>query len=253
LGMLLQEDGGDVVMVDWSCREIFRWPGDNIPLPGFESYNIFDGIWQSGGRHGNYYCYISEFDEKGTPVSHYIDLRNGSVTMEKPKGWEEAFAQGSRHDIRYFHGGHTEVTDGITYIFYDNGETLTYLPPDGYSVFDISGDRVLLRSYDQSGNDLEDCILTDLEGTIISDDLPYAPYFINIFPSDSSLLYCSLYTGYPYDDLVLDRNGDELVVAQDQSLMQWGDRLVFTDELYYRVTDLEGNDLLRIPRFSRSD
>ena len=84
LGMLLQEDDGDVVMVDWNCEEIFRWPVNQIPLPGFESYNIFDGIWQSGGRHGNYYCYISEFNEKGNPVSHYIDLRNGSVPMEKP-------------------------------------------------------------------------------------------------------------------------------------------------------------------------
>ena len=112
---------------------------------------------------------------------------------------------------------------------------------------------MLLRSYDESGNYLEDCILTDLEGNIIADDLPYAPYFITIFPSDSSLLYCSLYTGYPYDELVLDRNGNELLVAQDQSLMQWGDRLIFTYELYYRVTDLEGSDLLRIPRFSRAD
>ena len=51
------------------------------------------------------------------------------------------------------------------------------------------------------------------------------------------------------EQIVLDREGRDLLRCQGYAL-QYGDQILYASEAYYHLCDLEGNDLLRIPRLS---
>ena len=44
-----------------------------------------------------------------------------------------------------------------------------------------------------------------------------------------------------------------MLTAQDYSVSQFGDRLLYASQDFYHLTDLEGSDLLRIPRWDSLD
>ena len=50
--------------------------------------------------------------------------------------------------------------------------------------------------------------------------------------------------------LLLDRDGGQIAETAFVVPQQWGDRLLFADDTSYRLTDLAGNDLIRLPRLS---
>ena len=50
--------------------------------------------------------------------------------------------------------------------------------------------------------------------------------------------------------LLLDRAGGQITETAFAVPQQWGDRLLFADSTSYRLTDLAGSDLIRLPRLS---
>ena len=108
----------------------------------------------------------------------------------------------------------------------------------------LDGDRALLGMERPEGGDYR---LVDMAGNVLS-TLPTA--FVEQHRAGTPALLAA----YSYDDetyvsytTVLDRDGRVLFTAQGY-VGQYGDRLVYADEEYYRLCDLTGEDLLRIPR-----
>ena len=54
------------------------------------------------------------------------------------------------------------------------------------------------------------------------------------------------------DYTLYDRDG-ELMGKFSGNVEQWGDRLLIADSDSYRLTDLEGSDLIRLSRFDQLD
>ena len=89
--------------------------------------------------------------------------------------------------------------------------------------------------------------VTDLDGNVIftcqRSDLSF------LSDTDDSLMTAVLWTGSEWPPVrILDRDGNPIATTVYGSAAQYGDRLVFADDASYRVTDLAGNDLLRLPR-----
>ena len=125
-----------------------------------------------------------------------------------------------------------------------NGTFPIDLPEADLILLSLDGDRALLGMERPEGGDYR---LVDMAGNVLS-TLPTA--FVEQHRAGTPALLAA----YSYDEetyatytTVLDRDGQPLFTAQGY-VGQYGDRLVYADEEYYRLCDLTGEDLLRIPR-----
>lgn len=111
---------------------------------------------------------------------------------------------------------------------------------------DISGDRVITGIYGENR-------LEDLEGNVLLTTNGRLGWFYVLYGDELPLCVSTIYetdeeTGeYIVTKFVYSRDG-ELICRVQGEVMQWGDRLIIADETSYRVTDLEGNDLIRLTR-----
>lgn len=110
----------------------------------------------------------------------------------------------------------------------------------------ISGDRVITGIYGENR-------LEDLEGNVLLTTNGRLDWFYVLYGDELPLCVSTIYetdeeTGeYIVTKFVYSRDG-ELICRVQGEVMQWGDRLMIADETSYRVTDLEGNDLIRLTR-----
>ncbi|HIS73011.1 MAG TPA: hypothetical protein IAD43_08890, partial [Candidatus Scatomorpha pullicola] len=110
----------------------------------------------------------------------------------------------------------------------------------------ISGDRVITGIYGENR-------LEDLEGNVLLTTNGRLDWFYVLYGDELPLCVSTIYetdeeTGeYIVTNFVYSRDG-ELICRVQGEVTQWGDRLIIADETNYRVTDLEGNDLIRLTR-----
>ncbi len=250
-GLLMAELNGDVVMLNWSGQEVFRWPAESITLPDFDPEGF---MWHNGGTSGHWLRYDHYYDHTTeTMYSYFVDLRNGTVRDTQPADWSESGPQQDPGAITFGGGWYVPSTTGdpVELHLYNGKEIPQYPLPKGYRILAVDGDRVLL--YQANYSNLR--TLTDLDGNVIAEDIPNAPNFVAKYTNVPSLLSYTIQDSSSWHNLeiVLDRDGNELLIARDDSLRQFANHLTFADDDYYRLTDLEGNDLIRIPRFPDDD
>lgn len=110
----------------------------------------------------------------------------------------------------------------------------------------VSGDRVITGIYGEKR-------LEDLEGNVLLTTNGWLDWMYMSYGDGLPLCVSTIYetdeeTGeYIVTSFVYSRDG-ELICKARGEVMQWGDRLIIADETNYRVTDLEGNDLIRLTR-----
>lgn len=110
----------------------------------------------------------------------------------------------------------------------------------------VSGDRVITGIYGENR-------LEDLEGNVLLTTNGWLDWMYMSYGDGLPLCVSTIYetdeeTGeYIVTNFVYSRDGELICKAQGE-VMQWGDRLMIADETSYRVTDLEGNDLIRLTR-----
>ena len=237
-GALMLERDGSLVMLNWDMTERFRFAADDNPLPGFsaETYE-FESPWVDGP----YLRHVTGYLEDGRSTAVYLDLRDGTLLDTAPAGYFTYVSDA---------GGPDYPDDEFWYKW--EQPTLTIHTADGtihtitgipcYYV-EIRGDRVLFRT----SNSEAAYTVTDLDGNVIftrqRSDLSF------LSDADDSLLTAVLRTGSEWPPVrILDRDGNTIATTVYGSAAQYGERLVFADDASYRVTDLAGNDLLRLPR-----
>ncbi len=247
-GRLMLEASGDIVMINWHGQEVFRWVSDEIPLPDFQPNEL---MFRSRGTSGHWYCYVSY--ESGNEDYYYVDLRTGAVQNTMPADWDGSGPERPAGALSFGGGWYVTTEGNIWELHYYSGEVYQYPIPDGfgYKISSVDGDRVLLYQ----GNSAQTCTLTDMEGNVLVEAIDNYPFFTTNYGTGPSLL-CSTTYDQNYSSTwttVLDRDGNKLLTTRDGSLRQFGNRLIFADDNYYRLTDLDGNDLIRLPRFSAAD
>ena len=110
----------------------------------------------------------------------------------------------------------------------------------------VSGDRVITGIYGEKR-------LEDLEGNVLLTTNGWLDWMYMSYGDGLPLCVSTIYetdeeTGeHIVTSFVYSRDG-ELICKARGEVMQWGDRLIIADETSYRVTDLEGNDLIRLTR-----
>lgn len=110
----------------------------------------------------------------------------------------------------------------------------------------VSGDRVITGIYGEKR-------LEDLEGNVLLTTNGWLDWMYMSYGDGLPLCVSTIYetdeeTGeHIVTSFVYSRDG-ELICKARGEVMQWGDRLMIADETSYRVTDLEGNDLIRLTR-----
>lgn len=236
LGALVTDQAGDVVMVDTQGQEIFRWPAQCIPLEDFQVSPYYFSIT---GVSGPYLCWGGSSEGEG---SQYVDLRDGTVSTQRPHDYQEISLIDNGG---YFPGGWYQEADGMLTIHGDDGTLHTLSLPSNLSSYTIQGDLVIWVL-----NENTTCQVTDLDGTPIFSVETYPLQFLQ-YPQSQvpTLLYYSIYAPDDPDctTVVLDREGNPILTAENQ-VLQYEDRLVFATPGYYHITDLEGTDLLCLPR-----
>lgn len=250
LGVLMFDTGGDVVMVGLDGQERWRWAAGDIPLPGLVPQAYY---WEEAATGGPYLRYITQWNDDGWPDYLYVDLRTGQVLDQAPADYPQDIPY--EDGVGYYTGGWYEQADGVITIHPDGGPDHTFQMPDGCDYPDINGDRVIFRPSIFTGDDQTQSVVTDLEGSVLFSQTEVLSFLWQQCGDTPSLL---TYTVYDQDYVhsrttVLDRDGQAVLTAQDYSLTQFGDRLLYVSEGFYHLCDLEGNDLLRIPRWSSLD
>lgn len=110
----------------------------------------------------------------------------------------------------------------------------------------VSGDRVITGIYGENR-------LEDLEGNVLLTTNGWLDWMYMSYGDGLPLCVSTIYEQdeeteeYIPTNFVYSRDG-ELICKARGEVMQWGDRLMIADETNYRVTDLEGNDLIRLTR-----
>lgn len=110
----------------------------------------------------------------------------------------------------------------------------------------VSGDRVITGIYGENR-------LEDLEGNVLLTTNGWLDWMYMSYGDGLPLCVSTIYEQdeeteeYIPTNFVYSRDG-ELICKARGEVMQWGDRLMIADETSYRVTDLEGNDLIRLTR-----
>ena len=253
LGALMFETGGDVVMIGLDGHELWRWGADEIPLPNLTPQESY---WGDASASGPYLNYVEHWDDEGQPSYLYVDLRTGQVLDSEPSDYPADLLY--QDGMGYFNGGWYKQADGTLTIHTDDGRDYSFALPEGCDYPDINGDRVIFRpSTYTAGENQVRSIVTDLEGNVLLRSDQYLNFIWQSWGDVSSLLYCSDF----HDDgsgtswtvsTVLDRDGNELFTTREYP-QQFGDRLLWADDAYYHLTDLEGTDLIRFPRWSSLD
>ena len=110
----------------------------------------------------------------------------------------------------------------------------------------VSGDRVITGIYGENR-------LEDLEGNVLLTTNGWLDWMYMSYGDGLPLCVSTIYEQdeeteeYIVTNFVYSRDGEQICKARGE-VMQWGDRLIIADETNYRVTDLEGNDLIRLTR-----
>ena len=119
--------------------------------------------------------------------------------------------------------------------------TITGIPNYG---LEIDGDRVLFQTTAQR----DQYALTALDGNVIFTSQHSQLSFLDQRRPGIPSLLCLSLENDRY--LLLDRDGGQIAETAFVVPQQWGDRLLFADDTSYRLTDLAGNDLIRLPRLN---
>ena len=248
-GALCLEPDGAVAMLGWDGAELWRWEAGAAPLEGFAERAEYLSYAEYAG---DYLIY----DTGGEGAPSYIDLRDGRVYADKPAEltWppaEEPLLFGAEK----YAGGLYTIEDGLITIEPDSGGSYTFAVPEGPGDFypSINGDRVIFHFYGEAS------VLTDLDGNelkrwedsltdFISQLNPLAPALIarnEVDPGEDGETPRIIYKVY-------DRDGN--AVADNCSFAwQFLDRLYLIEDDCYRLTDLEGCDLIRLSRCITAD
>ena len=181
-------------------------------------------------------------------------VSTGEVLDSAPEIFQPSGDDWDTSRVRY-EGGWYSIADGMVSISEDSGAEHSFPLPEGsgeYSYPDIDGDRAII-SLDGGAS-----VMTDLDGNELlrTDEYMYwiwqqygdAPRLATVaefIADESGTSGHSIFTVY-------DRDGRELLVA-DGTANQFGDRLQIADAGSYRLTDLEGNDLIRLSRWQAMD
>ena len=150
-----------------------------------------------------------------------------------------------------FMSGYDEYNEPIVrYVDLRSGAVYNERPADYDDEYveqgNISGDRVITGIYGENR-------LEDLEGNVLLTTNGRLDWFYVLYGDELPLCVSTIYetdeeTGeYIVTNFVYSRDG-ELICRVQGEVMQWGNRLMIADETSYRVTDLEGNDLIRLTR-----
>lgn len=247
LGALFFDTDGDVVMVSAEDgSELFRWRADELPIEGLEPSPFY---WEIVSVEGEYMRF-THWGTGGENRYDYVDLRTGELLDTAPDVFNVVYdGETMRYD-----GGTFTVSDGAVTINADSGETHTFPVPDWAGEFfypDINGDRILI------GHDGV-TLLTDLDGNELARIDGIANWTWQLYGTVWSLPALTDYVssedglGFWTDYTLYDRDG-KLMGKFSGTVEQWGDRLLVADETSYRLTDLEGSDLIRLSRFDQLD
>ena len=250
-GALLFDLDGDAVMLSPEGRELWRWEASALPLKDFAPGRTY---WESAQSTGPVMRWVSSWDAEGNPDEQYVDLRDGSV-YDEPTEFMAQYLDYPGYDgrSRYDEGWFTVDGSELTIMPDSGGEISVELPTEAGSdpYPDIDGDRMLLRLTDG------EYLLMDFDGNVLLRSEEYLQWFY-LAGGDAPRLPYSLEYGQDEEDMYLgvptvySRDGEELFTVTG-SVEQWGDRFIIADEDSYRVTDLEGRDLLRLTRWTTSD
>lgn len=248
-GALFMTPEGDAVMVGTDGSEIFRWEAGNMPIDAFEPGQSYWMIDYSDGT----YLRFQLVDADGWKGEFcYVDLRTGDISYTRPEDFIEREPY-LPWEYQTYGGGEYLVEDGMVHIRSDEYGEHSFPVPEGtgeYPYPDIDGDRVLFGQNDGRS------ILTDLDGNVLlrAEEYLYWPYprwsGAPNLPESSEIVETDgessvLRTVYT-------RDGEKLL-STGGYVSQWGDRLLIADSDSYRLTDLEGNDLMRLSRYEKLD
>lgn len=235
------------------------------PAPDFEDrYGLaaIDGSWYTGQIYTMLICDSQLgallFDTAGDAVMIGLDgqeifrWKAGAIPVDgldpdDAFGWI-ANTVGPYMEFMSGYDGYSEPT--VRYVDLRSGAVYNERPADyddEYVEQDyVSGDRVITGIYGENRlEDLEGNVLLTTNGRL---DWMYMSYGDGLPLCVSTIYETDEETGeYIVTNFVYSRDGELICKAQGE-VMQWGDRLMIADETSYRVTDFEGNDLIRLTR-----
>ncbi len=235
------------------------------PAPDFEDrYGLaaIDGSWYTGQIYTMLICDSQLgallFDTAGDAVMIGLDgqeiirWKAGAIPVDgldpdDAFGWI-ANTVGPYMEFMSGYDGYSEPT--VRYVDLRSGAVYNERPADyndEYVEQDyVSGDRVITGIYGENR-------LEDLEGNVLLTTNGWLDWMYMSYGDGLPLCVSTIYEQdeeteeYIPTNFVYSRDG-ELICKARGEVMQWGDRLIIADETSYRVTDLEGNDLIRLTR-----
>lgn len=235
------------------------------PAPDFEDrYGLaaIDGSWYTGQIYTMLICDSQLgallFDTAGDAVMIGLDgqeifrWKAGAIPVDgldpdDAFGWI-ANTVGSYMEFMSGYDGRNEPI--VRYVDLRSGAVYNERPADyndEYVEQDyVSGDRVITGIYGENR-------LEDLEGNVLLTTNGWLDWMYMSYGDGLPLCVSTIYEQdeeteeYIPTNFVYSRDG-ELICKARGEVMQWGDRLMIADETNYRVTDLEGNDLIRLTR-----
>lgn len=241
-GVLMTDGAGDVVMVDTQGEEIFRWPAQDIPLSDFEVSPYYYAVIDISGP---YLCWDGGLEGDAL---QYADLRIGTVYTQRPADLPQPADYSEEGPLPE---GKYRLQDNILTVQYGGEPHTIPISPDVDQVL-VDGDRVILSLL--SDTDYGYCQLMDLEGQVLLTLEEYPLQFVEQMGPDAPTLVSYLiyhedsYENQPnYTTVVLTRDGRPLLTAQNW-VYQFGGRLLYATPGAYHMADLEGNELLCLPR-----
>ena len=235
------------------------------PAPDFEDrYGLaaIDGSWYTGQIYTMLICDSQLgallFDTAGDAVMIGLDgqeifrWKAGAIPVDgldpdDAFGWI-ANTVGPYMEFMSGYDGYSEPT--VRYVDLRSGAVYNERPADyndEYVEQDyVSGDRVITGIYGENR-------LEDLEGNVLLTTNGWLDWMYMSYGDGLPLCVSTIYEQdeeteeYIPTNFVYSRDGEQICKARGE-VMQWGDRLIIADETNYRVTDLEGNDLIRLTR-----
>lgn len=233
--------------------------------PKFEDrYGLaaIDGSWYTGQIYNMLICGSQLgallFDTAGDAVMIGLDgqeifrWKAGAIPVDgldpdDAFGWI-ANTVGPYMEFMSGYDGYSEPT--VRYVDLRSGAVYNERPADyndEYVEQDyVSGDRVITGIYGENR-------LEDLEGNVLLTTNGWLDWMYMSYGDGLPLCVSTIYEQdeeteeYIVTNFVYSRDGEQICKARGE-VMQWGDRLIIADETNYRVTDLEGNDLIRLTR-----
>ena len=251
LGALFFDTAGDIVMISGSDgSELFHWDADSIPLEGISPGAYY---WEGSDARDGYMQYIN-WGENGDADYTYVDLRTGSILSEQPEvfEWNPSSDEQDPNEYR-FENARLRIEDKNVSIESDSGETHSFTLPEGCAALaypNVNGERIIF------GLDGGGSVLVDFDGKELLRTEGYLNWLYLRYgdaPSLCATEYLSNEDGTGVHSWhVYSRDGEAMFTA-DGNVIQWGDRLLIADSDSYRLTDLEGSDLIRLSRFDQLD